>query len=119
MEKPKRSKASVVLMLAACAALQAQAAPFDEKLLAPRVTTSQALRAKLEAHFATFERKQREADPAAFLRDRLAHKQWSDVYFAVQLALEEGKPLADLAQFGLLPQPDGSRAVDLREFPQW
>ncbi len=44
---------------------------------------------KLEAHFATFQRKQQDADPAAFIRDRVAHKQWSDLYFAVKLAMDE------------------------------
>lgn len=111
--------AGVMVALAASLAIPAQAAPFDEKLRAPRVTTPQALRAELKAHFETFERQRRDPDPAAFVRDRLAHRQWSDLYFSVKLALDEGKPLPDLAEFGLLPQPDGTHGVDLREFPQW
>ncbi|HKU17264.1 MAG TPA: hypothetical protein VJQ52_22920, partial [Steroidobacteraceae bacterium] len=100
-------------------ALQAPAAPFDENLKAPRAATSQALRTKLKAHFAAFERKGQEQDPAAFIRDRVTHRQWSDLYFSVKLAMDEGTPLADLAAFGLQAQPDGAYVVDLRKFPQW
>ena len=96
MEEPKRLSAR---RHAVCSRLflagQTQAAPFDEKPKAPRAATSQALRTKLEAHFATFERKQQEPDPAAFIRDRPAHQQWSDLYFAVQLAMDEQTPLKD------------------------
>src|SRR5688572_16371760 len=93
--------AGVMVALAASVAMQARAAPFDEKVRAPRAATSQALRTQLEAHFAVFERKQQDADPAAFIRDRRAHKQWADVYFAVKLAMDEGTPFGDLSAFGL------------------
>ncbi len=111
--------AGVMVALAASAAMQVRAAPFDEKLRAPRAATSQALRTQLEAHFSVFERKQQDPDPAAFIRDRRAHEQWSDVYFAVKLAMDEGTPLGDLSAFGLTPGPDGTYRVDLRAFPQW
>ena len=119
MEEPTRLRASVTLWLALFLAGQTQAAPFDEKLKAPRAATSQALRTKLEAHFATFQRKQQDPDPAAFIRDRLAHKQWSDLYFSVQLAIDEKTPLKDLGAFGLVARPDGRFTVDLHEYPQW
>jgi len=118
MEEPKRLIASV-LLLAVFLAGHAQAAPFDEKGKAPRVASSQALRTKLEAHFATFERKLQDADPAAFIRDRVAHKQWSDLYFAAQLAMDEKTPLKGLDAFGLVAKPDGKYGVDLSAFPQW
>jgi hypothetical protein len=119
MEEPKRLIASVTLLLAMFAAGHAPAAPFDEKAKAPRVASSQALRTKLEAHFAAFERKQEDPDPAAFIRDRAAHKQWSDLYFAVQLAMDEKTSLKGLDVFGLVAKPQGKYVVDLREFPQW
>lgn len=119
MEESKRSITGVMVGIAMFVAMQAQAAPFDETLKPPRAATSQALRTKLEAHFATFQRKQQDQDPAAFIRDRHAHKQWSDAYFAVTLALDEGTPLGDLSAFGLAKQPDGKYRIDLRAFPQW
>jgi hypothetical protein len=118
MEEPKRLIASV-LLLAVFLAGYVQAAPFDEKAQAPRVASAQALRTKLEAHFATFERKQQDADPAAFIRDRVAHKQWSDLYFAAQLAMDEKTPLKGLDAFGLVAKPGGKYVVDLSAFPQW
>ena len=111
--------AGVMVALAASVAMQARAAPFDEKVRAPRAATLQALRTQLEAHFAVFERKQQDADPAAFIRDRRAHKQWADVYFAVKLAMDEGTPFGDLSAFGLTAGPEGTYRVDLRAFPQW
>jgi hypothetical protein len=119
MEDVKRSTAGVMLGIAMFVAMQAQAAPFDETLKPPRAATSQALRTKLEAHFATFQRKQQDQDPAAFIRDRRAYQQWADVYFAVTLALDEGTPLGDLSPFGLTKREDGRYQIDLRAFPQW
>jgi hypothetical protein len=124
MEETKRRRSKTCLASAICPlamflAIGAHAAPFDEKAKAPRVATPQALRAKFDAHFAVFQRRQQEADPAAFIRDRQAHKQWSDLYFAVKLALDERVPLGDLSAFGLSAQADGTYRVDLRRFPQW
>lgn len=112
-------RASVTLLLALLVAAPTEAAPFDEKLKAPRVATSQALRAKLAAHFATFQRKQQDPDPAAFIRDRVAYRQWSDLYFSVQLAMDEKTPLKGLEAYGLVAKADGTYTVDLRAFPQW
>ncbi|HKS57440.1 MAG TPA: hypothetical protein VJS12_19240 [Steroidobacteraceae bacterium] len=109
----------LVAPLAMLLAVAAQAAPFDEKSQAPRVASSQALRPKLEAHFQAFQHKQQEADPAAFISDRQAYRQWSDLYFAVGLALDERVPLKDLAEFGLVAQANGTYVVDLQKFPQW
>jgi hypothetical protein len=123
MEETKRLRTRVFVGVAAplaiLLAIAAQAAPFDEKSKAPRAATSQALRAKFEAHFQAFQRKQQDADAAAFIRDRQARKQWSDLYFAVKLALDERVRLEDLAEFGLVAQANGSYVVDLRKFPQW
>jgi hypothetical protein len=119
MEEPKKVGASVAALLALFLAVPTQAAPFDEKLKTPRVTTAQALRQKFEAHFATFEHKLQDPDPAAFIRDTVAYKQWSDLYFSVQLAIDEKIPLKGLSTFGLVARPDGRYTVDLHEYPQW
>jgi hypothetical protein len=119
MQERKRLTAAVMVGLAMLMAVQVRAAPFDEQAKAPRVANAQALRVKLEAHFATFERKQQDADPAAFIRDRVAHKQWTDLYFAAQLAMDEKTPLKGLDAFGLVAKPGGKYVVDLSAFPQW
>jgi hypothetical protein len=119
MEELNRLGAGVTVLLALLIAAPSQAASFDEKLTVPRVATSQALRTRLEAHFATFQRKQQDPDPAAFIRDRSAYRQWSDLYFSVQLAMDDRTPLKGLETFGLVARPDGSYHIDLRAFPQW
>lgn len=119
MEERKQSGAGIAVLLAVFLAGPTQAAPFDEKLKTPRVATSQALRTKLEAHFATFQRKQQDPDPAAFIRDRVAYRQWSDLYFSVLLAMDERTPLKNLAEFGLVAKANGKYSVDLHAFPQW
>ena len=119
MEEQNRLGASITALLVLWVTAPIQAAPFDEKQRAPRVATSQALRTKLEAHFATFQRKQQDPDPAAFIRDRAAYRQWSDLYFSVQLAMDEKTPLKGLEAYGLVARPDGSYLVDLSAFPQW
>ena len=113
------NRLSGLVLLALWMAAPSHAAPFDEKLKAPRAATSQALRTKLEAHFATFQRKQQDPDPAAFIRDAKAYRQWSDLEFAVQLAMDEKTPLKGLDAFGIVARDDGTYRVDLREFPQW
>jgi hypothetical protein len=119
MQERKRFTAAVMVGVAILLTMPVRAAPFDEKAQAPRIANSQALRSKLAAHFATFERKQQEADPAAFIRDRVAHKQWSDLFFAVELAMAEKIPLKGLDAFGLVAKPGGRFVVDLQAFPQW
>jgi hypothetical protein len=123
MEETNRRKsqswARAVVPLAMLVAIAVQATPFDEKSKAPRAATAQALRTKFEQHFKTFQRKQQDPDPAAFIRDEQAYRQWSDLYFAVGLALDERVPLKDFAAFGLVAQPTGTYSVDLRKFPQW
>jgi len=113
------NRLSGIVLLSLWMAAPSHAAPFDEKLKAPRVATSQALRAMLEAHFATFQRKQQDPDPAAFIRDVKAYRQWSDLEFAVQLAMDEKTPLKGLDGFGIVARTDGTYTVDLRAFPQW
>lgn len=119
MEERKQFGAGITVLLALFLAGPSQAAPFDEKLKTPRAATSQALRTKLAAHFATFQRKQQDPDPAAFIRDRVAYRQWSDLYFSVLLAMDERTPLKNLAEFGLVAKADGKYSVDLHAFPQW
>lgn len=114
-----RSWASAIVPLALLLVVELHAAPFDEESKTPRAATAQALRTRFEGHFRTFQRKQQEADPAAFIRDAQAHRQWSDLFFAVKLALDERVPLNDLAEFGLVAQPTGTYNVDLKKFPQW
>lgn len=119
MDKLKRLIPSVIWPLAILVAA-AQAAPFDERIKEPGSEPRQ-LKARFKAHFDTVARKRAEAGerPGAFIRDRAAHKQWVDLRYSVERAMDEGRPLADFAEFGLTAQPNGQYKVDLERFPQW
>jgi hypothetical protein len=121
MHKPSRSLAGSIWPLAMALAGAAHAAPFDERIQAPKAATAAPgeIEARLRAHFETFDRKQQESEPGAFIRDRSAHKQWVDLYFSITRAMDEGRPLANLAAFGLVATPEGQYTIDLKAFPQW
>jgi hypothetical protein len=118
MDKSKRLIASVIWLLATLLGT-AHAAPFDARIKSPPAAAPEEAQARLKAHFDTFERKRQEDTPAAFVRDSAAHKQWSDLYYSITLAMDEGKPLDNLAEFGLVRKDDGTYTVDLKKFPQW
>jgi hypothetical protein len=119
MKKPKGLMASGICLLAIVLGTPVLGAGFDERLEAPRAISSQALQIRLQAHFETFDQKQQEPDPGAFIRDPAAHKQWADLYFSVIRALDEGVPLDDLAKYGLVVKADGTHSINLKQFPQW
>jgi hypothetical protein len=118
MELPNTSLLRVICPLALLLGTMAHAAPFDERVKSPRAAASQEAQLKLKAHFDTFQRK-REEQPGAFIRDRAAHRQWSDLYYAIMLAMDEGRPLGDLSEFGLIGDSNRAYTVDLKKFPQW
>lgn len=120
MDKLKRLIASVVWPLAILLGA-AQAAPFDEQIKGPGSETPPQLKGRLKAHFDTIGRKQAEEEerPGAFIRDRAAHKQWADLRYSIERAMDEGRPLADFADYGLIQQPNGQYKVDLTRYPQW
>lgn len=118
MDKPNRL-ASALMVLALSTGAAASGAPFDQNVRAPKVTTPQELRTRLQTQFATIQQKRADETPGAFVRDRAAHQQWSDLRFALNTALDEGRSLGDLSSLGLQSTPDGGYEADLKQFPQW
>jgi len=119
MRRPSRSSVGSIWPLAVLFAAASHAAPFDERIRAPGAAVPGEIEARLQAHFDTYERKQQEGKPGAFIRDRAAHEQWVDLYFSVTRAMDEGRPLENLSAFGLVAKPDGQYSIDLKAFPQW
>jgi hypothetical protein len=120
MEKSKILIANGVWLFACLSAASAQAAPFNEQLEAPQASGAQ-LRDKIERRLKMAEGKGAQGDEV-LLRDPAAHRQAVDLDFAIRRRLDEGQPLGDdaeLAQLGLLKQPDGSYRVQTKNFPQW
>lgn len=97
----------------------AHGAPFDERIKSPQAGTTAELRELLQAHFDTFRRKQEEGRVGAFIRDEAAYERWVDLEYRIGLAMDQALPLTDLADFGLIAEPDGTYTVDLKKYPQW
>jgi hypothetical protein len=119
MQKSKGLIAGGIWLLAMLLGPPLQGATFDERLEAPRATSAKGLQSQFQAHFDAFRQKQQTPDPAAFIRDKASHKQWTDLFFAVTRAMDESVPLGDLAAFGLIAKPDGTYSVNLKKFPEW
>lgn len=118
MDTPSRSRSNLFLPLAVLLVGTVQAAPFNENVKAPTIATEQEFANRLKAHFDTFQRKRAE-QPGAFVRDQAARKRWSDLHFSITHAMDEARPLRNLAAFGLVANDDGTYTVDLQKFPQW
>jgi hypothetical protein len=119
MDKLKPLIASVIWPLALLLGVAVHAAPFDPSLRAPKVATPQELRGRLQTQFATVQQKRDDQTPGAFVRDRAAHQQWSDIRFAMEMALDEGRSLGDLSSLGLKSTSGGGYEADLKQFPHW
>jgi hypothetical protein len=117
MDKPKRVIASVIWPLAMLLGA-AHAASFDTRIKSPPAAVPEQIEARLKAHFDTFDR-DRQKGPTAFLRNKAAHAQWSDLYYSVTLTMDEGKRLRNMDAYGLIANTDGTYTVDLKKFPQW
>jgi hypothetical protein len=94
------------------------AADTVQRLTAPAPAERQAVKADLKAYFATYERKRAES-ATALIRDDAARQAWTDLEYRIVRAINEGRALGDLSEFGLESRPDGSFAVDVKRYPQW
>lgn len=101
-----------------CATSIGHTAQFNERLSAPPTPGAAALTARIRAYFSTYERLAR-TQPGAIVRDRAAFDEWFAMRWALDRALDDRQPLGDLAEFGLVAQPNGSYSVDTQQFPQW
>lgn len=95
------------------------AASFDPKIKAPRAVSAADFTASAGDYLNTYAQKSSTSSPAAVLRDPSAYAKWVDLDWKLNLALEEGRTLGDLAALGLKQGADGSYTVDVREHPQW
>jgi hypothetical protein len=110
--------ALAVLLQAAAPVAVEPSAKFDEKLKAPEAATNEALRASIREYFAVYARATSES-PAGIVRDPAAHAKWSETHWRLQRAIDTGRDLGDLTQFGVWPKGDGTYKIDVANFPQW
>jgi hypothetical protein len=110
--------AMVLMFTIAAFTSSAQAADFDEKLKAPAMKDPAELRSQAQAFSARY-RELRQAAPEQLIRNgALARKQF-DLRWQILRAIDERKPLEELASLGIVSRGDGSYEVDLREYPEW
>jgi len=113
-----RWRAAIAPMLMLVLAAFTHAAEFDEKLKAPTMKDTAELRSQAQAYSARFARV-REASPEQLLRDAAMAREKFDVAWKIQWAINERKPIGELAESGVTLQPNGSYAVDTVGHPEW
>ncbi len=112
----KRHVASWACLPLATALLSiAGAATFDPTVSAPRELTG----VELKNHVPPYFRGGPNSTLSAALRDRNAHAQWVEFHWQFIEALDSGRSLKELEEFGLLPKSDGTYTIDLVRFPHW
>jgi len=113
-----RWRPAIAPMLMLVLAAFTHAAEFDEKLKAPTMKDTAELRSQAQAYSARFARV-REASPEQLLRDAALAREKFDVAWKIQWAINERKPIGELAESGVTLQPNGSYAVDTVGHPEW
>ncbi len=112
----KRHVASWLCFPLAVALLSiASAAAFDPTVSAPRELTGPELKSRIPTYF----RGGSNSTLAAALRDRNAHSQWVEFHWQFMEAIDAGRPLKELEEFGLVSKGDGSYSIDLIRYPHW
>lgn len=96
----------------------AQAMEFDEKLKAPMMKSQGELHSQAQ-RLATQYRTLLETAPEQLIRNSALVRQQFDLKWQVQRAIDEHKPLEQLAALGIISQGNGSYGIDLGEHPEW
>lgn len=109
--------ALLMLALAGYGAV-ASAVEFDEKLKAPAMTNAAALHTQAKA-FAEKLAQVRASTPEQLVLNNALARQQFDFNWQVQRAIDERKPLEEMAELGLIGHEDGSYTVDTGKYPLW
>lgn len=115
----KRPPLAAVLMLAlAGVGGIASAVEFDEKIKAPMMKNAVELKTQAQS-FATKYREIRAATPALLITDAALARQQVDLRWQLEQAINNGRPVGELAAIGLVSHADGSYSIDPSEHPEW
>jgi hypothetical protein len=110
--------ATVLMVTLATLASSAQAVDFDEKLKAPAMKDPAELRSQAQAFSARFAHL-RAAAPEQLVKDAALAREHFDLSWKISRAIDERRPLPDLADVGIVAGPEGSIHIDSKAFPQW
>jgi hypothetical protein len=118
MRPPRRPPAAVFMLALACLVGAAQAVEFDEKLKAPMMKDAAELRTHAQAYAMKFS-EHRLATPDQLITDAALARQQFDMKWQAKRAIDERKPLEELAPLGLVSRGDGSYSIDMGKHPEW
>ena len=113
-----RWRAAIAPMLMLVLAAFTHAAEFDEKLKAPTMKDTAELRSQAQAYSARFARV-RESSIEQLIKDPALAREKFDVAWKIQRAIDERMPIGELAESGIVLQPNGSYVVDTDTHPEW
>lgn len=113
-----RWRPAMTSMLMLALAAFTHAADFDEKLKAPMMKDAGELRSQAQAYSARFAAA-REANAWQLFKDPALAREHFDVAWRIKRAVDERRPLPDLADVGIVPGPDGSVKINSKTHPQW
>lgn len=114
----RRPFAALLLLALAGVGSIANAIEFDEKLKAPAMKNVSELHTQAQSFAARFG-EIRAATPAQLITNSTLARQQFDFKWQVQQAIDQRKPIEELADLGFVEQPDGSFNIDLSAHPEW
>jgi hypothetical protein len=114
----RRPLAAVLMLALAGAGGLAQAAEFDEKVKAPMMK-SVAQTHVLAKEFGTRYREVRAATPSEVISNASLAREKFDLKWQVEKAIDQRKPIHELADLGFESTGGGSYKVNLNEHPEW
>ncbi len=114
-----RPALAAILMLAISAVAGAvNAFEFDQSFKDPRMRTAAELLPQAK-DFVTTYRQAYAATPAQLINNSSLARRQFDMRWQLQRAVDEGRPLVEFADMGLVSRGDGSYTIDIKAHPEW
>lgn len=110
--------AAVLALLLSSFAVLSQAVEFDERLKAPQTRSNAALKSEVES-FATTHARIAAASPAELVSSAALSRESFELKWQLTRAIDERRPIGELAEFGITPRGDGSYEIDGGAHPYW
>lgn len=109
---------AVLALLLASFAGMSQAVEFNEKLKAPQAKSNAALKSEVESFASTYKRL-KETTPAELVNSDALSRDIFEIKWQLTRAVDERRPIGELAEFGVQPRGDGAYEIDDNAFPFW
>jgi hypothetical protein len=113
-----RPPLEAVLLFTLAVTGSAQAVEFDASLRAPMMKSQSELKSQAQDYSAKFAAV-REAAPARLVTDAALSREQFDLAWKVKRAIDERRPLDELAPVGIVSDVNGHVRIDFNSYPQW